>query len=106
MSFLLSIPPIVLVAVGGLVGFLVWWLASRRHLARLAALQCPRCGAPYGRSAAVAARRRRRAAIGRYRTWHPGSRIDPEAEWILACPACAATGQFSPQAGKVVGGSA
>jgi hypothetical protein len=106
MSFLLSIPPIVLVAVGGLVGFLVWWLASRRQLARLAALQCPRCGAAYGRSAAVAARRRRRAAIGRYRTWHPGSRIDPDAEGTIACPACAATGQFIPQAGKVVGGSA
>jgi hypothetical protein len=106
MSFLLSIPPIVVVAVGGVLGLLAWWLTSRRQLAKFAALQCPRCGAPDGRSAALAARQRRRAAIGRDRAWHPGSRSDPQAEWILACPACAAAARFIPGTGMVVGESA
>ena len=104
---LLGIPTwVVALAVGGLALAVVWLLVTRRQLGTLAALACPRCGATYGRGAAVAARQGHIAAVRRFRAWHPGSRVDPQGEWIVACPSCAATARFNVASGKVNGESA
>jgi len=91
--------PIIFAVGGAALLLFFFWLAwgVRQDFETLVRMPCPACSRPFGKEAAMAARRLFQEEIAEWRQKNPSTRLRIVGRWPIQCPACGFKGHYHVQ---------